>query len=171
MVGAVVPYTDPLGPGEAAESWRNAERWAMIRNPVPARTLNEVYSVVGQVLQTHANRAAHRLGLGPEAVAEKITSFFGTGEERQLRLIALWDEVPDKLERYCFKLMEYTLPCVQSYLLLHMRTCDSPIVPYKAPSRRQRSARPLSKSSLSPLASPGYDLSSCVQSASKTSQS
>ncbi|KAJ7217426.1 ras family-domain-containing protein [Mycena rebaudengoi] len=111
---SVVPYTDPLGPGEAAESWRNAERWAMIRNPVPGRTLDEVYSVVGQVLQTHANRAAHRLGLGPNHVAGKITSFFGTGEERQLRLIALWDEIPEKLERYCFRLMEYTLPTESS---------------------------------------------------------
>ncbi|KAJ7282210.1 hypothetical protein C8J57DRAFT_1294846 [Mycena rebaudengoi] len=111
---SVVPYTDPLDPGEAAESWRNAERWAMIRNPVPGRTLNEVYLVVGQVLQTHANRAAHRLGLGPNVVAGKITSFFGTGEERQLRLIALWDEIPEKLERYCFRLMEYTLPTESS---------------------------------------------------------
>ncbi|KAJ7217477.1 hypothetical protein C8J57DRAFT_277256 [Mycena rebaudengoi] len=111
---SVVPYTDPLSPEEAAESWRNAERWAMIRNPVPGRTLNEVYSIVGQVLQTHANRAAHRLGLGPNVVAEKITSFFGTGEERQLRLIALWDEIPEKLERYCFRLMEYTLPTESS---------------------------------------------------------
>jgi hypothetical protein len=108
---SVVPYTDPLGPAEAAESWRDAARWAMIRNPVPGRTLDEVYSVVGQVLQTHANRAAHRLGLGPNAVAAKITSYFGTGEDRQQRLIALWDEIPENLERYCFRLMEYTLPC------------------------------------------------------------
>ncbi|KAJ7282245.1 hypothetical protein C8J57DRAFT_1499222 [Mycena rebaudengoi] len=106
---SVVPYTDPLGPAEAAESWRDAEGWAMIRNPVPDRTLDEVYSVVGQVLQTHANRAAHRLGLGPNAVAGKITSYFGTGEGRQQRLIALWDEIPENLERYCFRLMEYTL--------------------------------------------------------------
>ncbi|KAJ7205420.1 hypothetical protein GGX14DRAFT_644524 [Mycena pura] len=114
MVGALVPYTDPLALQEATESWRNAERWAMIRNPVPGRTLNEVYSVVGQALQTHANRAAHRLGLGPDVVAGKIASFFGTGKERQLRLVALWDEIPEKLERYCFRLMEYTLPTESS---------------------------------------------------------
>jgi hypothetical protein len=121
MVGALVPYTGPLAPEEAAESWRNAERWAMIRNPVPGRTLNELYSVIGQTLETHANRAAHRLGLGPNVVAGKITSFFGTGSERQLRLSALWDEIPEKLERNCFRLMEYTLPCVQSHVLLHPR--------------------------------------------------
>jgi hypothetical protein len=121
MVGAVVPYKDPLAPGEGTESWRNDERWAMIRNPVPGRTLNEVYAVVGQTLQTHANRAAHRLGLGPDVVARKIASFFGTGAERQLRLSALWGEIPEKLERNCFRLMEYTLPCVQSYVLLNTR--------------------------------------------------
>lgn len=121
MVGALVPYTGPLTPGEAAESWRNAERWAMIRNPVPGRTLNEVYSVVGQALETHVNRAAHRLGLGPHVVAAKIISFFGTGEERQLRLIALWDEIPEKLERYCFRLMKYALPWVRSCVLLYAR--------------------------------------------------
>ncbi|KAF8209028.1 ras family-domain-containing protein [Mycena galopus ATCC 62051] len=109
MVGALVPYTGPLAPGEAVESWRNTERWAMIRNPVPGRTLNEVYSVIGQTLETHANRAAHRLGLGPNVVAGKITSFFGAGAERQLCLSALWDEIPEKLERHCFRLMEYTL--------------------------------------------------------------
>ncbi|KAJ7837306.1 hypothetical protein B0H13DRAFT_1912557 [Mycena leptocephala] len=114
MVGALVPYTGPLAPEEAAESWRNAERWAMIRNPVPGRTLNELYSVIGQTLETHANRAAHRLGLGPNVVAGKITSFFGTGSERQLRLSALWDEIPEKLERNCFRLMEYTLPTESS---------------------------------------------------------
>ncbi|KAJ7826625.1 hypothetical protein B0H13DRAFT_1918097 [Mycena leptocephala] len=45
--------------------------------------------VVGQALETHVNRAAHRLGLGPHVVSGKITSFFGTGDERQLRLITL----------------------------------------------------------------------------------
>ncbi|KAJ7908466.1 hypothetical protein B0H13DRAFT_2496770 [Mycena leptocephala] len=114
MVGALVPYTGPLAPGEAAESWRNAERWAMIRNPIPGRTLNKVYSVIGQTLETHANRAAHHLGLGPNVVAGKITSFFGTGAERQLRLSALRDKIPEKLERNCFRLMEYTLPTESS---------------------------------------------------------
>ncbi|KAF8185490.1 hypothetical protein K438DRAFT_1765724 [Mycena galopus ATCC 62051] len=110
MVGALVPYTGPLPQEEAVVSWKNTERWAMIRNPVPGRTLDGVYSVIAQTLETHANRAAHRLGLGPNVVAGKITSFFGTGAERQLRLGALWDEIPEKLERNCFRLMEYTLP-------------------------------------------------------------
>ncbi|KAF8185494.1 hypothetical protein K438DRAFT_1049285 [Mycena galopus ATCC 62051] len=114
MVGALVPYTGPLAPEEAAVSWKNTERWAMIRNPVPGRTLDEVYSVIGQTLETHANRAAHRLGLGPNVVAGKIASFFGTGAERQLRLSVLWDEIPEKLERNCFRLMEYTLPTESS---------------------------------------------------------
>lgn len=107
--GALVPYTTR----EAGDSSENLQRWALALNPTPGRTLNEVYSAAGKALETRANRMAHHLGLGPEVVARKITSFFGAGEERELRLTALRNEVPEKLERDCFRLMGYTLPCVQ----------------------------------------------------------
>jgi hypothetical protein len=57
---------------------------------------------------------AHRLGLGPNATAQKIAAFFGTAEERQLRLSTLRNdhETLAKLEKDCTKLMGYTLPCV-----------------------------------------------------------
>jgi hypothetical protein len=57
---------------------------------------------------------AHRLGLGPNVVAQKISAFFGTGDERRLRLIELRNnqQIPATLEKYCSRLMGYTLPCV-----------------------------------------------------------
>ncbi|KAF7344935.1 hypothetical protein MVEN_01656000 [Mycena venus] len=111
--GPLVLYVDPLPSGLAGETdLGNPERWAAILNPIPGRTLYEVYSTVGQTLGTHTNRLAHRLGLGPDVVAQKIATFFGTGGERQLRLTALRNdhEIPAKLEKDCSRLMGYTLP-------------------------------------------------------------
>ncbi|KAJ6571161.1 hypothetical protein B0H19DRAFT_657834 [Mycena capillaripes] len=102
--GPLVPYVGPLPLSAAGET--------VIFNPIAGRTLYEVYSTVGQALETHTNRMAHRLGLGPEVVAQKIAAFFGTGEERQLRLTALRNahQIPAKLEKDCSRLMRYTLP-------------------------------------------------------------
>ncbi|KAJ6497325.1 hypothetical protein C8R45DRAFT_926057 [Mycena sanguinolenta] len=89
---ALVPYVDPLPSSSAGETdLGNPNRWAAILNYnlTSGRTLNEVYSTVGQALETRTNRLAHRLGLGPDVAAQKITAFFGTGEERELRLTAL----------------------------------------------------------------------------------
>ncbi|KAF8206013.1 hypothetical protein K438DRAFT_497735 [Mycena galopus ATCC 62051] len=111
--GVLVPYINTRPPSPAGEiDLRNPNKWAAFLNPIPGRTLYEVYSTAGQALETRTNRMAHRLGLGPDVAAQKIAEFFGTGEERQQRLTALRDdhEVLVKLEKYCSRLMGYTLP-------------------------------------------------------------
>ncbi|KAJ7501459.1 hypothetical protein B0H11DRAFT_721547 [Mycena galericulata] len=93
-------------------------RWAIIlkafMSPSPGRTLDRIYTSLGRVLERHANRTAHSLGLGPHAVAQKIKSFFNNGEERVQRLELLRTAVPPKLQKRCLKLFEYTLPTESS---------------------------------------------------------
>ncbi|KAJ7647989.1 hypothetical protein FB45DRAFT_211941 [Roridomyces roridus] len=103
---ALVPYLDSQ---QAVHGVTEKGRWALILTPSPGRTLNEVYSSVGKALETHANRAAHRWGLGPSSVAENIKTSFGEQEERCAELARLKNEVPPKLERSASKLMKYTL--------------------------------------------------------------
>jgi hypothetical protein len=91
-------------------------RWALMLNgflsPSPGRTLNRIYTSLGKVLETKANRTAYSFGLGPHVVAQKIKSYFGNGEERVLQLESLHTAIPPKLEKCCHKLMRYALPCV-----------------------------------------------------------
>ncbi|KAF8182857.1 hypothetical protein K438DRAFT_1724845 [Mycena galopus ATCC 62051] len=88
--------------------------WAIVLkallSPSPGRTLERVYTSIGNVLETQANRAAHTLGLGPHVIACKIKSYFGNAEERMQRLELLRITIPSKLEKKCLKLMKYTLP-------------------------------------------------------------
>ncbi|KAF8159096.1 hypothetical protein K438DRAFT_1986022 [Mycena galopus ATCC 62051] len=89
-------------------------RWALTLNallsPSPGRTLDRVYTSIGKVMETQANRAAHALGLGPHVIAGKIKSYFGDGEERVRQLELLRITAPPKLEKKCLKLMKYTFP-------------------------------------------------------------
>ncbi|KAF8159074.1 hypothetical protein K438DRAFT_1986001 [Mycena galopus ATCC 62051] len=89
-------------------------RWALVLNallsPSPGRTLDRVYTSIGKVLETQANRAAHTFGLGPGIVSGKIKSYFGNDEERVTQLELLQITIPPKLEKKCLKLMKYTLP-------------------------------------------------------------
>ncbi|KAF8159045.1 hypothetical protein K438DRAFT_325822 [Mycena galopus ATCC 62051] len=89
-------------------------RWALVLNallsPSPGRTLDRVYTSIGKVLETQANRAAHTFGLGPGIVSGKIKSYFGNDEERVTQLELLRITIPPKLEKKCLKLMKYTLP-------------------------------------------------------------
>jgi hypothetical protein len=90
-------------------------RWALMLNglsPSPGRTLDQVYTSLGKVLEMQANRAAYSFGLGPHIVAQKIKSYFGNGKERVLQLESLHTAIPPKLEKWCCKLMKYALPCV-----------------------------------------------------------
>jgi hypothetical protein len=93
-------------------------RWPVILkallSPSPGRTLDRVYSALGKILEKQANRAAYTLGLGPHVVAQKITAYFGSNQERILRLEDLRASVPMKLEKRCLMLAKYTLPCVWS---------------------------------------------------------
>jgi hypothetical protein len=101
-------------------------RWALILNaflsPSPGRTLDQVYTAAGKVLETHANRVAFKLGLGPHVIAGKIKSLFGDGEHRMQQLELLQTTVPPKLEKLCSKLMKYSLPCVYCVEILYMAT-------------------------------------------------
>ncbi|KAJ7799410.1 hypothetical protein B0H14DRAFT_3787971 [Mycena olivaceomarginata] len=89
-------------------------RWALILNaflsPSPGRTLDQVYTAVGKVLETQANHFAYKLGLGPHVIAGKIKSYFGNGEHRMQQLELLQTTVPPELKKQCLKLMKYSLP-------------------------------------------------------------
>lgn len=87
-----------------------------LSSPAPGRILNQGYLLLAGILETRANRVAHRWGLGPDFVASKISSSFGIGEERASNLSALRNKVPPELEKNCSKLMKYTLPCASSML-------------------------------------------------------
>jgi hypothetical protein len=114
---ALVPW-DPQSNQAVAKIEDNCPdgRWALILSGVfsssPGRTLGRVYTSLGKVLETHANRAAYSFGLGPHVVAQKIKSHFGNGTERVLQLETLHTSISPRLEKWCHKLMRYALPCV-----------------------------------------------------------
>ncbi|KAJ7843231.1 hypothetical protein B0H14DRAFT_2779166 [Mycena olivaceomarginata] len=87
--------------------------WALFVNaflsPSPGRTLNQVYTAAGRVLEPKANRFAHKFGLEPHAVTGKIKSHFGDAEQRVQQLELLQTTVSPKLKKWCLKLMKYTL--------------------------------------------------------------
>jgi hypothetical protein len=101
---------------EIEENRPKGGKWVLILNsllsPSPGRTLDRVYTSLGKVLETQANRAADSLGLGPHVVAQKIKSSFGNGKERVMQVELLLASIPPKLEKWCHKLMKYALPCV-----------------------------------------------------------
>ncbi|KAF7359644.1 Heterotrimeric G-protein alpha subunit, GPA3-like protein [Mycena venus] len=99
---------------QTQEGSGSRKRWALLRSalasPSPGRTLDQIYTSLGKVLETQANRAAHNLGLGPHVVAEKIKSVLGDGDERVEKLVLLRTSIAPKLENLCKRLMKYTLP-------------------------------------------------------------
>ncbi|KAJ6605606.1 hypothetical protein DFH09DRAFT_1067860 [Mycena vulgaris] len=74
------------------------------------RTPYHVYSTLGLAAEKHMNRAAHKLGLGHNAVARRIQAFFEDGLEREGKLSELREQGCRKLEKHCVRLMEYALP-------------------------------------------------------------
>ncbi|KAJ7909184.1 hypothetical protein B0H13DRAFT_2661583 [Mycena leptocephala] len=97
-------------------------------NPAPGRTLDQIYSHVGNYVGMQANRMAHCWGRGPTATSHRIEAFFGTGHQRVAKLDALegclW------LEEECSKLLKYTLPCVTllsilDFVGLESRRCET----------------------------------------------
>ncbi|KAJ7858504.1 hypothetical protein B0H14DRAFT_3447211 [Mycena olivaceomarginata] len=89
-------------------------KWALFLNaflsPSPGRTLDQVYTAAGKVLETQANRVAYKLGLGPHVTAQKIKSHFGDAEQRVQALEFLRTTVPPKLKKLCSKVVKYSLP-------------------------------------------------------------
>ncbi|KAJ7882584.1 hypothetical protein B0H14DRAFT_1466384 [Mycena olivaceomarginata] len=92
----------------------NRGRWALIldafQNPSPGRTLDEIYSTLGKVLEKQANRAAYALGLGPHAVGRKIKVYLEMVKNGCGNWSSCTTQSPRKLEKHCLKLMKYTLP-------------------------------------------------------------
>jgi hypothetical protein len=88
-------------------------------DPAPGRTLHQVYSHVGNFVGMHANRAAHRWGRGPSATSDRITEFFGAGQQREAKLDALRVDGCPWLEEGCSKLVKYALPWVPLHFCEH----------------------------------------------------
>ncbi|KAJ7921234.1 hypothetical protein B0H13DRAFT_2656132 [Mycena leptocephala] len=82
-----------------------------LSDPAARRTLNQVYSHIGDYVGTKVNRAAHRWGRGPSATADRIAAFFGAGSQREAKLEALCVDGCLWLEEECSRLLEYALPC------------------------------------------------------------
>ncbi|KAF7318792.1 Catabolite degradation [Mycena chlorophos] len=85
-----------------------------IRRPlavaVPGRTLENAYTRVGNVAERQANKLAHAFGMGPLAVHEHIEKLMGMGDERDARLEEINKKPPEKLQRYCNRLLEHAFP-------------------------------------------------------------
>jgi hypothetical protein len=108
--GPVILYAS-VGSGTA---WNRALVLGSLSSPAPGRILNKGYLVLGGFVETRTNRIAHRIGLGPDSVAAKIRTSFGTGKQRASNLAALRHQIPPGLEKSCSRLMKYTLPCAYS---------------------------------------------------------
>ncbi|KAJ7667164.1 hypothetical protein B0H14DRAFT_3694790 [Mycena olivaceomarginata] len=114
---ALIPWEPVSNNGVVAtqeNSHPKGKKWALILNaflsPSPGRTLDHMYTAAGKVLETHANRVAFKLGLGPHVIAGKIKLHFGDGEHRMQQLELLRTTVSKKIEKQCLKLMKYSLP-------------------------------------------------------------
>jgi hypothetical protein len=116
---ALIPW-EPISNNGVVATHENSrpegKKWALVLNaflsPSPGRTLNQVYTAAGKVLETHANRVAFKLGLGPHVISGKIKLHFGGGEHRMQQLELLRTTVSKKIEKQCLKLMKYSLPYV-----------------------------------------------------------
>ncbi|KAJ7679359.1 hypothetical protein DFH06DRAFT_509201 [Mycena polygramma] len=86
----------------------------VLRGPVavaaPGRILNETYHSLGLFAERHANRASYRLGFGPVAVVERIERSMSEGQQREVRLQEIRNNVDPKLKRDCSKLIGYAFP-------------------------------------------------------------
>ncbi|KAJ7254268.1 hypothetical protein C8J57DRAFT_1236980 [Mycena rebaudengoi] len=77
----------------------------------PGRTVDHMYTRCGAFMKVHANRLAHRLGVGPHASTADIRKCLGHGEERESKLRQLKDGVAStQLRRHCQKLVGYAFP-------------------------------------------------------------
>jgi hypothetical protein len=83
----------------------------------PGRILNNVYSAAGETIGNGVNHLAHKLGMGPVAITNRIEDALGHRELRETRLDNLFFSLRDEqectipgLERDCMKLMSLALP-------------------------------------------------------------
>ncbi|KAF7312758.1 Kinase-like protein [Mycena indigotica] len=85
--------------------------------PAPGRVLHEAYDTFGRFAARHANRADHRLGLGPLAALQRVKDFFSDGREAKLE--QLRTSIPRQVEKDCLKLLRYALPSESSQTQIH----------------------------------------------------
>ncbi|KAF7318785.1 hypothetical protein HMN09_00390800 [Mycena chlorophos] len=101
-------------PPHPRSSLTTAELAVAVRRPltvaVVGRTLESVYTRVGNAAEKRANKLAHAFGMGPLAVHERIEKLMGTGDELEAKLEELNKKPPEKLQRYCNRLLEYAFP-------------------------------------------------------------
>ena len=81
----------------------------------PGRSLHQLYQSGGRWLGNVMDRVAHNVGLGPDAVSDRIQETFGSQQERLLKLDKLFGDNNRKcdlraLEKDCKILMKYALP-------------------------------------------------------------
>ncbi|KAJ7810083.1 hypothetical protein B0H14DRAFT_3151350 [Mycena olivaceomarginata] len=94
------PWTPPVIDGAVMvqeNSRPEGGKWALFLDaflsPSPGRTLDQVYTAAGKVLETQANRVAYKLGLGPH-MPNKGCNCWSFFEQKKL----------------CLKLVKYSLP-------------------------------------------------------------
>lgn len=89
----------------------------------PGRLLNQAYASIGRAAEKGANRMAHKFGMGPIALTDRIDqALCNLGKDRNEMLDKLHDYASgtsddrsfSKLEKDCRKLMKYALPLVPS---------------------------------------------------------
>jgi hypothetical protein len=102
-----------IHPDQRAHELRMQLVCGSLSDPAAGRTLNQVYSHVGDYVGTKVNRAAHRWGRGPSATADRIAAFFGAGSQREAKLEALCVGDCPWLEEECSRLLKYALPWVK----------------------------------------------------------
>ncbi|KAJ7048150.1 hypothetical protein C8F01DRAFT_157602 [Mycena amicta] len=92
---------------------------AMMQRPLivarTGRTVQEFYSRLGSSIERRVNRIAHRAGLGPLAVCEKVQQLLGDELDREASLELLATVAPSwkallSLRKSCSKLLKYALP-------------------------------------------------------------
>ncbi|KAF7368795.1 hypothetical protein MVEN_00204600 [Mycena venus] len=82
----------------------------LLFSPCPGRSLDQLHSALGWIVEKQANCTAHSMGLGPYVVPQKIKLYFGSGQERAQRLEPLRNSIPPKLAKQCRNFVKFTLP-------------------------------------------------------------
>jgi hypothetical protein len=81
----------------------------------PGRLLSKAYLAGGHVMEKNFNRLAHKIGLGPDAVAKRISDRFEFKPEGTVIRLTELDSLSAanyELEKDCLKLMKHALPYV-----------------------------------------------------------
>ncbi|KAF7328032.1 Zn(2)-C6 fungal-type domain-containing protein [Mycena kentingensis (nom. inval.)] len=112
----------PLDPRNVLGGVTCPELAISLRQPqtmaAPGRTLYSFYQRTGNLLEQSINRLAHRLGLGPLALQERIEQLFDSEgdsesmfkQESTLQALRSGQAVPRRVRKYCGELLRFALP-------------------------------------------------------------